>query len=90
MRMRKKPWKLTYEQTKIEDQRQILAAELGKERATRMEGSFGAKKQHYNIDKIKALIEKNEILWIFFGVHTDNAVRIAKRRAQEKLPHIAA
>ena len=75
---------------KYEDQRQILAAELRKERATRMEGSFGTEKQHYGLDKIKARIEKNEILWIFFGVHTANAVRIAKRLAQEKLPNLAA
>ena len=75
---------------KYEDQRQILAAELRKERATRMEGSFGTEKQHYSLDKIKARIEKNEILWIFFGVHTANAVRIANRLAQEKLPQIAA
>ncbi len=52
--------------------------------------SFGPEKQHYSLDKIKARIEKNEILWIFFGVHTANAVRIAKRLAQEKLSHIAA
>jgi len=69
---------------KYEDQRQIVAAELRKERAIRMEGSFGTEKQHYSLDKIKARIEKNEILWIFFGVHTANAVRIAKRLAQEK------
>jgi hypothetical protein len=75
---------------KYENQRQILATELRKERATRMEGSFGTEKQHYSLDKIKARIEKNEILWIFFGVHTANAVRIAKRLAQEKLPHLAA
>ena len=75
---------------KHEDHRQIIAAELRKERATRMEGSFGTEKQHYSLDKIKARTEKNEILWIFFGVHTANAVRIAKRLAQEKLPHLAA
>jgi len=75
---------------RYEDQRQILATELRKERATRMEGSFGTEKQHYSLDKIKARIEKNEILWIFFGVHTANAVRIAKRLAQEKLLHLAA
>jgi len=69
---------------KYEDQRQVMAAELRKERATRMEGSFGTEKQHYSLDKIKARTEKNEILWIFFGVHTANAVRIAKRLAQEK------
>ena len=75
---------------KYEDQRQVLAAELRKERATRMEGSFGTEKQHYSLDRIKARTEKNEILWIFFGVHTSNAVRIAKRLAQEKLPSLAA
>ena len=69
---------------KHEDHRQIIATELRKERATRMEGSFGTEKQHYNLDKIKARIKQNEILWIFFGVHTANAVRIAKRLAQEK------
>ena len=75
---------------KHEDHRQIMAAELRKERATRMEGSFGTEKQHYSLDKIKARTEKNEILWIFFGVHTANAVRIAKRLVQEKLPSLAA
>ncbi len=70
---------------KHEEHRQIMAAELRKERATRMEGSFGTEKQHYSLDKVKARIKKNEILWIFFGVHTANAVRIAKRLAQEKL-----
>lgn len=69
---------------KHEDHRQIIAAELRKERATRMEGSFGTEKQHYSLDKIKARIKQNEILWIFFGVHTANAVRIAKRLAQEE------
>jgi len=75
---------------KYEDQRLILAAELRKERATRMEGSFGTEKQHYSLDRIKAKTEKNETLWIFFGVHTANAVRIAKRLAQEKLSQTAA
>ena len=75
---------------KHEDHRQLIAAELRKERATRMEGSFGTEKQHYSLDSIKARTEKNEILWIFFGVHTANAVRIAKRLAQEKQSHVAA
>ncbi|MCK5135238.1 MAG: hypothetical protein KAR19_05575 [Bacteroidales bacterium] len=43
-----------------------------------------------NLDKIKARTEQNEILWIFFGVHTANAVRIAKRLAQEKSSQAAA
>lgn len=75
---------------KFEDQRQIIATELRKERATRMEGSFGTEKQHYSLDKIKARIEKNEVLWIFFGVHMANAVRIAKRLAMEKSIQSAA
>lgn len=75
---------------KHEDQRQIIASELRKERATRMEGSFGTEKQHYSLDKIKARTELNEILWIFFGVHTANAVRIAKRLALEKSNQAAA
>jgi len=69
---------------KHEDHRKIMAYELRKERATRMEGSFVTEKEHYGLQKIKARTEKNEILWIFFGVHTANAVRIAKRLAISK------
>ena len=69
---------------KYEDQRMVITSELRKERATRMEGRFGTEKQHYSLNRIKARIKKNEILWIFFGVNTANAVRIAKRLAQEK------
>ena len=69
---------------KYEDQRKIIAKELRKERATRMEGSFGTEKEHYGLQKIKARTKENEILWIFFGVHTANAVRIAQRLAQIK------
>lgn len=75
---------------KDEEQRKIIARELSKERATRMEGSFGTEKQHYSLDKIKARTKLNEILWIFFGVHTANAVRIAKRMAQNDQQTIAA
>ena len=75
---------------KHEDHRQIIASELRKERATRMEGSFGTEKQHYSLDKIKARTELNEFLWIFMGVHTANAVRIAKRMAQEDPSSLAA
>lgn len=75
---------------KHEDHRQIIASELRKERATRMEGSFGTEKQHYSLDKIKARTELNEILWIFMGVHTANAVRIAKRMAQEDPAQLVA
>jgi hypothetical protein len=47
-----------------------------------MEGSFGTEKEYFGLKKIKARTQKNEELWIFFGVHTANAVRIAKRMAQ--------
>ena len=70
---------------KYEDQRQLISKELRKERTIRMEGSFGTEKEHYGLQKIKARTEKNEILWIFFGVHTANAVRIAKRLAVSRV-----
>jgi hypothetical protein len=66
---------------RYEDQRQIISRELRKERTIRMEGSFGTEKEHYGLQRIKARTEKTEILWIFFGIHTANAVRIAKRLA---------
>jgi len=64
---------------KYEEHRKLLASVLQKERATRMEGSFGTEKEHYGLQKIKARTQKNEILWLFFGVHTANAARIASR-----------
>ena len=54
--------------------------ELGVERATKMEGAFGTQKNHYDLDRIKARTEKNEILWVFFGIHMANAVEISKRK----------
>lgn len=75
---------------KYEDQRKAIASVLRKERATRMEGSFGTEKEYYGLQKIKARTMKNEMLWIFFGVHTANAVRIAKRMAQAKRVQQAA
>ena len=69
---------------KHEDQRKILQSVLRKERATRMEGSFGTEKEHYGLKKIRAMTQLNEGLWIFFGVHTANAVRIAQKMALEK------
>ena len=54
--------------------RKILRSELSRERATRLEGSFGIQKQHYSLSRIKARNRKTEILWIFFGIHTANAV----------------
>jgi hypothetical protein len=75
---------------KHEEHRLIISRELRKERATRMEGSFGTEKEYYGLQKIKARTEKNEILWIFFGVHTANAVRIAKRLAVSRVERMAS
>ena len=59
---------------KDEPLRKMLRSELSKERATRLEGSFGTQKQHYSLARIKARNRKAEILWIFFGIHTANAI----------------
>ena len=59
---------------KDEPLRKVLRSELSKERATRLEGSFGTQKQHYSLSRVKARNRKTEILWIFFGIHTANAV----------------
>jgi hypothetical protein len=75
---------------KHEEHRQIISRELRKERTIRMEGSFGTEKEHYGLQKIKARTELNEILWIFFGVHTANAVRIAKRLAASRVELMAS
>ena len=75
---------------KHEQHRKILHSVLRKERATRMEGSFGTEKEHYGLKKIRAMTQKNEELCIFFGVHTANAVRIAKKMAREKSQKAAA
>lgn len=53
---------------------------LNKERSTRLEGSFGNEKEHYLLHKIKARSPESEQVWLYFGVHTANAVLIAKRR----------
>jgi hypothetical protein len=75
---------------KHEEHRKIISRELRKERTIRMEGSFGTEKEHYGLQKIKARTELNEILWIFFGVHTANAVRIAKRLAVSRVELMAS
>ena len=59
---------------KDEPLRKVLRSELSKQRATRLEGSFGTQKQHYSLSRVKARNRKTEILWIFFGIHTANAV----------------
>jgi hypothetical protein len=67
---------------KHEPHRKQMSKILTKERASRMEGSFGTEKEHYSLQKIKAKTKENEVLWIFFGVHTANAVRMSKKMKQ--------
>ena len=68
---------------KHEKQRKQMAAMITKERATRLEGSFGKEKEHYHLKRIKARTKETETLWIFFGIHTANALEIGRRMAME-------
>ena len=66
-----------------------MAAMITKERASRLEGSFGNEKEHYHLKKIKARTKQTEILWIFFGIHTANALQIGYRMARDDLKKAA-
>ena len=57
---------------------------LNKQRSTSLEGSFGTEKEHYLLHKIKAQNPVTEQVWLFFGIHTANAVKIASRREKAK------
>jgi len=59
-----------------------LALMITKERATRLEGSFGTDKEHFLLKRIQARTKETEILWIFFGIHTSNAIQIGMRMAK--------
>lgn len=63
---------------------------ITKERATRLEGSFGTEKEYYHLKKIKAKNSKTEMLWIFFGIHTKNALEIGRRIMKQKTVSEAA
>ena len=72
------------------EQNQVMRAALNKERGTRLEGSFGNEKNHFQLTKVKARTQATETCWIFFGIHTANAKQIADRMAEnnrkQKLP----
>lgn len=74
---------------KDEKQRKTLAKAITKERASRLEGSFGTEKEHYNLKRIKARTKATETLWIFFGIHTCNALEIGNRIALASIKHAA-
>jgi hypothetical protein len=65
--------------SKHELHRKQLATMITKERASRLEGSFGKEKEHYHLKKIKARTRETEILWIFCGIHVANALEIGRR-----------
>lgn len=52
-----------------------------KARASQMEGVFGNQKNHYLLTKVKARSQPAEQIWIFFGILTANAVKLAKLAA---------
>lgn len=64
---------------KDEEQIALMRSILSKERSTRLEGSFGTEKLFYNLQKVKARCPDTEMLWILFGIHTANAVRMIKK-----------
>ena len=61
------------------NEKDFVRQELARVRATAMEGSFGTQKEHYDMRRIKARKKETEILYIFFGIHTANAVLLAER-----------
>ena len=63
----------------------LLKKQITKERATRLEGSFGKEKEHYYLKKIKAKTKATETLWIFFGIHTANALEIGRRISLDQI-----
>lgn len=71
--------------SKHHQQQKKLKAMITKERASRLEGSFGKEKEHYHLKKIKAKTKATEKLWIFFGIHTANCLEIGRRMHQKSL-----
>lgn len=61
-----------------------MKALLNKERSTRLEGSFGTEKEYYGLKRIRARLPETQNVWLFFGIFTANAVRMAKRTPKEE------
>lgn len=60
-------------------EKDFVREDLARVRATTMEGSFGTQKEHYAMRRIKARMKITEILYIFFGIHTANAMLLVER-----------
>ena len=65
-------------------EKDFVREDLARQRATTMEGSFGTQKEHYSMRRIKARMKMTEILYIFFGIHTANAVLLAERLMEQQ------
>ena len=61
-----------------------LSKMITKERASRLEGSFGTDKEHFLLNRNKARSELNEKLWIFLGIHTSNSLKIGRRMDNQR------
>ena len=70
--------------SKTAKEKDFVIQELARVRATTMEGLFGTQKEHYSMRRIKARKKETEILYIFFGIHTANAVRLAERLMEQQ------
>lgn len=64
----------------VRKQQDTVRTTIGKARATILEGSYGNEKNHYGLRKVKARSEPTEVAWIFFGMMTANAMKVAKRK----------
>ena len=74
---------------RVKREKDFVRQELARVRATAMEGSFGTQKEHYSLRRIKARKKETEILYIFFGIHTANAVLLAERLMEQQLAEAA-
>ena len=74
-------FKLKGRPSKHRKQQERIARMITKERVSRLEGSFGTDKEHFLLKRNLARTKETEILMIFFGIHTSNALNIGRRIA---------
>lgn len=67
----------------VKQQKQIRSA-IATLRATQLEGSYGNDKNHYGLRKVKARNQLTEQAWIFFGMMSANAMKIARKKTHVK------
>ena len=58
----------------------LVRKELARVRSTAMEGSFGTQKELHDLRKARTKL--TEILYVFFGIHSANVVKLAERIEQ--------